>query len=104
AAIEDYRSLVALGSGRADAAALRGGLLWLAEGNRDSAGVWFERSASIAARFWGAVLMRSRDRVTADSLLRVVAGLPGYDFYSVAARETLGLRGWPGAVASDSCG
>jgi soluble lytic murein transglycosylase len=36
-------------------------------------------------------LLRRSDRATGDSLLRSVARSPGYDFYRVAARETLRL-------------
>jgi soluble lytic murein transglycosylase-like protein len=57
----------------------------------------------MAARFWTAVAMRRIDGRAADSALARLAAIPGYDFYAAAARDSLGRRGWPGAVARDSC-
>jgi len=99
-----YDQLVQLGGERREAAALRGGLIELAEGHRDSALAWFARGADSGARFWRGVLLRERGAAAGDSLLREIAAEPGYDFYSVAARETLGVRGWPGEVlVRDAC-
>src|SRR5262249_173048 len=43
-------------------------------------------------------------RALADSLLSALAARPGYSFYISAARETLGVRGWPGAAAIAKAG
>jgi soluble lytic murein transglycosylase-like protein len=76
-------------------AAFRAGLMALATGQADSALVWFERSDWYGS-FWRAVLLRRSDRAVGDSLLAEIANRPGYTFYQLAARETLGLHGWPG--------
>ncbi len=79
--------------------AFQAGLLSLAEGNVDSALVWFGRSRTGGMEgptFWQGVLLRRARDPAGDSLLATIANRPGYSFYAVAARETLGLRGWPG--------
>jgi len=52
------------------------------------------------SRFWLAILLRRRGSAEGDSILRAeYAGKPGHHYYAVAARETLGVRGWRGQVA-----
>ena len=83
----------------------RAGLLHLALGRADKAAAWWASDSSDGARFWLGVTRRSAgDRLTGDSLLRLVAERPGYSFYRAAARETLGVRGWPGEVRPASAG
>lgn|GEM_PF-4938150 len=84
---------------RAGEARRRAGLLWRAAGEDDSARAAWERGEDEGSRFWLGVSLRARDRARADSLLAAVAAVPGYTFYRAAARDTLGLGGWPGAVA-----
>jgi len=99
AARADY-ARVADGDGdRRDAAAFRAGLMSLADGDPAAALGWFSRGVSEAARFWHGVVLRRTRRASGDSLLRALAARPGYTFYRCAARETLGVRGWPGARA-----
>jgi soluble lytic murein transglycosylase len=43
------------------------------------------------------------DGAAGDSALARVAGRPGFSFYRAAARDTLGIRGWPGGVAVGAC-
>jgi peptidoglycan lytic transglycosylase len=98
-ALADY-ARVAEGDGdRRDAAALRAGLMCIADGAPAAALGWLERGDSEAARFWHGVVLRRTGRAGGDSILRVLAARPGYTFYRCAARETLGVRGWPGAPA-----
>src|SRR5207249_3106084 len=55
--------------------------------------------------FWRAVVERGTRRAHADSVLAALAARPGYGFYSIAARETLGMGGWPGVPpAADTLG
>jgi soluble lytic murein transglycosylase-like protein len=98
-----YREVVRHDGLRRHEAALRRGLLFLASGVRDSAVDAWRADTSSACRFWRGAVARRGDAATGDSLLRTVAILPGYGFYETAARESLGVRGWPGAVARDSC-
>jgi soluble lytic murein transglycosylase len=82
----------------------RAGLLHLALGNADSAIACWAPDSSEAARFWQGVARRALGHTTAgDSLLGVVAALPGYSFYRTAARDTLHLHGWPGGIARENC-
>ena len=97
------------GGSRAPDARFRIGILHFAEGQVDSAAARWEGDASEPAMFWSAVAGRALARAGRDtaarrvietraaSALRTVAARPGYNFYRVAARETLGTRGWPGA-------
>ncbi|HTM57006.1 MAG TPA: transglycosylase SLT domain-containing protein [Candidatus Udaeobacter sp.] len=87
-----YTSLLAAGDGRGR---LRLGLLELASGRRDAARAWFAGDTSEAGRFWRAISLRDSARASADSILRVLAALPGYTFYRTCARETLGVRAGP---------
>ena len=51
--------------------------------------------------FWLAIHRRQRGDAWGDSVLRAeFADKPGYRFYQVAARETLGVRGWVRSVAA----
>jgi soluble lytic murein transglycosylase-like protein len=95
----DYQRLASLGRGRAADATFRAGLLWYVGGNSREAARWWGRSDSEAARFWRAIALRPTRRAEADSLLGKLAARPGYSFYIAAARETLGVRGWPGGAA-----
>jgi len=95
---------------RAAEAAFRTGLLHLALGRADSAAACWASDTSDGARFWHGVARRAMgERTAGDSALRLVAALPGYAFYRAAARDTLGVRGWPGGLRSagttalDSC-
>jgi len=46
-----------------------------------------------ASRFWYGVALRAlRDTTAGNTALREVASRPGYEFYRVAARESLGVR------------
>jgi tetratricopeptide (TPR) repeat protein len=82
----------------------RAGLLHLALGRADSAVACWVPDSSESARFWQGVARRALGDTTAgDSLLGVVAALPGYSFYRAAARDSLGLRGWPGGIAPARC-
>jgi len=95
----DYQRLASLGRGRVTDATFRAGLLWYVGGNAKEAARWWGRSDSDAARFWRAIALRPTRRGESDSLLGTLAARPGYSFYIAAARETLGVRGWPGAAA-----
>ena len=103
AARADYQRVVAAGDSAASArrlaeqAAFRAGLMSLAVGERAVAREWFARGSSEGSRFWQGVVLRGMGSPGGDSLLRVVAAQPGYTFYRSAARETLGVRGWPAA-------
>jgi len=96
-AAADYDSAAAAAGPRVDDAAFRSGLMHLATGRESRALLSFERGAAEGARFWRGVLLRRRDPVQGTAILRELAGMPGYTFYRVAARETLGVRGWPRA-------
>ncbi len=91
----DYGRVAAMGRPRASEAAFRAGLLWYVEGRGDSARARWAASASEGAAFWSAVSRRGSDRAAADSALAALAARPGYSFYRSAARDTLGLTGWP---------
>jgi soluble lytic murein transglycosylase len=85
-------------------AAFRAGLLHLALGRPDSAVACWAPDSSDGACFWHGVARRALgDTAAGDSLLSRVAAKPGYSFYRAAARDTLGLRGWPGGIAGDAC-
>ncbi|HEY6866071.1 MAG TPA: transglycosylase SLT domain-containing protein, partial [Candidatus Eisenbacteria bacterium] len=95
----DYAQVAALGLGRAQDAAVRTGLLWLVEGEADSARAAWARGGGEAAEFWSAVSWRSSQRERADSLLDLIARRPGYSFYRAAARDTLARSGRPSELA-----
>ncbi|MBI5709337.1 MAG: transglycosylase SLT domain-containing protein [Candidatus Eisenbacteria bacterium] len=92
----DYARVAETAAGRAGDATFRAGLMLLARGDAAGAERWLARAAGEEGRFWRAVLLRRSDPAAGDSALRVLAGLPGYTFYRAAARDSLGLRGWPG--------
>jgi tetratricopeptide (TPR) repeat protein len=92
----DYQRCAALGRKRAADAVFRAGLLWYVEGHAREAATWWARSETDGARFWRAIALRPTRRNESDSLLGAIAAQPGYSFYTVCARETLGVRGWPG--------
>ena len=99
----DYARVVAMGDSAAlgrrlgEQAAFRAGLMSLAVGDRSAALGWFARGGSEGSRFWQGVVLRGMGSPGGDSLLRVVAAQAGFAFYRSAARETLGVRGWPAA-------
>jgi soluble lytic murein transglycosylase-like protein len=74
--------------------------MFLAAGKPDSALRMWELSDSEGATFWRGCVLRARDRSTGDSLLHMVASAPGFSFYRTAARESLGVRGWPLALVT----
>jgi soluble lytic murein transglycosylase-like protein len=75
------------------------GLAELAGGRPEAALELFAQSPGEPGRFWTGVLLRRAGDARGDSLLRRVAAAPGYTFYRVAARETLGVAGWRGGIA-----
>jgi soluble lytic murein transglycosylase len=108
-----FERVAALALRRADDAAVRVGLMWLADGAPDSARARWRGVAGEPAEFWRGVVARrlaarARPGARRDSLvregeaaLRAVAARPGYAFYRMAARDTLKLRGWaPDSVAA----
>jgi soluble lytic murein transglycosylase len=101
AAEADYARTFELGLRRAGEAAFRAGLMAMAAGGRERAADWWARGDGEASRFWRAIAVRGRQPAAADSTLATLAAAPGYSFYSAAARETLGARGWPGAGVAD---
>ncbi len=101
---EWYARGAAGGGPRAAPAAFRTGLMELALGRPDLADRWFASDTTDGGRFWRGVTRRALgDRASGDSVLRVLAALPGYAFHRAAARDTLGLGGWPGGVAAAGC-
>ena len=89
---------------RGPQAGFRAGVLQLALGRPDSALACWAPDSSDGALFWCGVARRFLgDTAAGDSLLRRVAEQPGYSFYRAAARDTLGMRGWPGGVAPGAC-
>jgi soluble lytic murein transglycosylase len=101
AARTDYARVVAIESRRRDDAVLRAGLMSLAAGEDEAALDWLARSGSEGATFWRAIVLRRKASAIGDSLLRTIAERPGYTFYRIASRESLGVRGWP-AVAAEA--
>ena len=98
-----YRRAAEAGGRRRDSATLRSALMAIAGGHPAAAARGLEGGPSDAFLFWRGVAARRVDRATGDSLLRMTAEMPGYAFYRVAARETLGVRGWPpGAIGGGS--
>jgi GMP synthase (glutamine-hydrolysing) B subunit len=98
AAAREYHQIASLEGPRFDGAIVRGGVMFLAAGEPDSALRMWERSDSDGATFWRGCVLRARDRSAGDSLLHIVASAPGFTFYRTAARESLGLRGWPASL------
>jgi soluble lytic murein transglycosylase-like protein len=72
---------------------------WLA-GDAAAAEAVLREGGDARSRFWLGVMLRRRGSAEGDSILRAeFAERTGHDFYSVAARETLGVRGWRGRIA-----
>ncbi len=86
------------GGDGAGTAAARVGIEHLRNGDVDRARDWFARSGVEGGVFWISVLDSSSGR--ADSLLRLLASRPGFDFYRVAARESLQTLDWPRVIAT----
>ncbi len=101
-ALAGFTRLTQLGDRRSDEARFRAGLAQYALGNPDSARSWWRGARGENARFWLGVSLRGSDRAAADSVLGALAVLPGYGFYRAAARETLGVRGWPARAVADA--
>lgn len=99
-ALYGLRRAAEAGGRRAAQARVRAGIVQLARGEPDSARAFWWGSSDEAARFWLGVSLRRSQPAVADSLLRGLAALPGYAFYRAAARETLGVAGWRGAIAA----
>lgn len=102
----------AAGGRRAEEAHVLAGLCAYARGERETALERWSKASGESARFWEATALRDRvrrgrsqtgDAARADSLYRTLAALPGYRLYRAAARESLGVRGWPGEVAVAAC-
>jgi soluble lytic murein transglycosylase-like protein len=67
---------------------------------REAMAIW-RRGDDRRSRFWLGVLLRRRGAAEGGTILREeFAERPGYDIYSVAARDTLGLPSWRGQLAS----
>lgn len=78
-----------------DAGTLAGLMDWLA-GRPDEAIRQWRPRRDRRARFWLGVALRQRGLAEGDSILRVeFAERPGFDLLQAAARDTLGLPGWP---------
>ncbi len=78
-----------------DAGTLAGLMEWLAGRPDDAIRRWRPRRDR-RARFWLGVVLRQRGLAEGDSILRVeFAERPGFDLLQAAARDTLGLPGWP---------
>jgi soluble lytic murein transglycosylase-like protein len=109
-ALVTYQQAAAQGGRRRSEAWLRAGLMALVAGQRDSALALWARADGEAARFWWAVIARRQPDLgaavvaRADSSLRLLAAAPGYTFYRFAARETLGMRAWPGEALIERAG
>jgi soluble lytic murein transglycosylase-like protein len=81
-----------------DAPALAGLMYWLSGDRETAAERW--KWGDETSTFWRAIHLRQRGDARGDSILRAqFAERPGYRFHQVAARETLGVRGWTGRVA-----
>ena len=102
-ALVPFRRAAAFAGVRAEEARFRVGLMHYLLGAPDSARSWWEGSGAEATRFWWAISLRATQRARADSTLRRLALEPGVSFYKGCARETLGVRVWPGFVAGDGC-
>ena len=81
-----------------DAGTLAGLMRWL-EGDEAAAVREWRTRRDRRARFWLGVALRHQGIAEGDSILRVeFAERPGFDLLQAAARDTLGLPGWPGGV------
>ncbi len=86
-----YAIVAAQAGGHREDARLRRGLLALVQGDSAQAVADWNGGRGEAFDFWRAVVHATHS----DSLLRTIARRPGYGWYRVAARESLGVRGWP---------
>ena len=83
-----------------DAPSLAGLMYWMI-GDKKTAEQRWEAWGDERSMFWLAVHRRQQGVAWGDSVLRAeFADRPGYRFYQVAARETLGVRGWPRKAAA----
>jgi soluble lytic murein transglycosylase-like protein len=101
-----------VGRGTASASLVRparplAGLMYLMLGHEADAIAAWRGSDDRRARFWLGVTLRrrgaratERDAAEGGRILTELAREPGFDIYSVAARDTLGLPSWRGQVAS----
>ncbi len=79
-----------------EARSLAGLMYWLLGDTRRAEQRWRSRGDE-RSRFWLAILLRRRGVAEGDSILRTeFAEQAGFGLYRVAARETLGVRGWSG--------
>ena len=91
---------------RSEDARLLCGVLWIAEGKPQLATTeWSpDRAEGEAFTFWRAIIERTSTsggmRDVADRALAMIAARPGYSFYRVAARESLGVHGWPDSLSA----
>jgi soluble lytic murein transglycosylase-like protein len=128
-ALRSFEQVAALRFRRTEEATFRAGLMQLMLDRPDAAlGQWAQGGGE-PAQFWRAITERASARrrlralagnprdsglagtlaaaraleAAADSSLARLALRPGYSFYRVVARDSLGVRGWPGGVARDTC-
>jgi soluble lytic murein transglycosylase len=99
-----YGRVDSLRRGHSAIAKVRSGMLSYAEGDRVVARAAFARDTSMASRFWWAMAARDSNRAGADSVFARIAGAPGFRYYSVCARETLGARAQAWRAAGDPSG
>jgi soluble lytic murein transglycosylase-like protein len=95
-----YAHVDSLHRARAPVAVIRSGLLSFAQGDRVTARASFARDTTMASRFWWAVSVRDSDRARSDSALALIASAPGFRYYSVCSRESLGMKARPDAPRS----
>jgi soluble lytic murein transglycosylase-like protein/tetratricopeptide (TPR) repeat protein len=96
-----YARVDSLRRGHAAIAVIRRGILSYAEGDHVLARAAFARDTSMASRFWWAMAARDSNRLGADSVLALIASAPGFRYYSVCSRETLGVRARAWGAAGD---
>ncbi len=113
---EGAEHVAALEGRRKAEGALRAGIHRLHDRDLDSALIAWSGVAGDGPAFWRAVVLRAarslgadarsvvadsvaRSGGGADSLFRMLARAPGYGFYRMAARESLGVKGWSGEIA-----
>ncbi|HET7224768.1 MAG TPA: transglycosylase SLT domain-containing protein [Candidatus Eisenbacteria bacterium] len=78
----------------------RAGILALALGRHARAESLLAGTTDDAGRFWSSVLLRGSDRAAGDSALRALAMQPGFGWYRVLARDSLGIAAPVAAPAS----
>ncbi len=115
-ALEGAEHVAALNGRRKAEGALRAGIHRLHDRDLDSALVAWSGVPGDGPAFWRAAVLRAARSLRgnpnarladslargggADSLFRSLARAPGYGFYRMAARESLGVRGWSGQLAA----